>query len=130
MTATYVISSMIYIIYSQTKLSNVSDSLSAAQNQISQQLSQFKGLEGETQDHRDRMAVLDSEHSYLLVRVADLTEEKHSLEAENLLVKYAKEATFTSLAALQADHEQVCLCLFVYYCICILLLNTTTTLKL
>ena len=54
------------------------------------------------------MAMFGSECSYLLVRVADLTEEKQSLEAENLLVKYAKESVFASLAALQVDHEQVC----------------------
>ena len=102
------------IFSSQAKLCNVSNSLSAAQDQISQQLSQIKRLEGETQDYSDRMAQRDSECSHLIVRMANLTEEKQSLETENLLVKYAKEATVTSLATLQTDHEQVGLCLLVF----------------
>ena len=85
---------------------------------MSRQLSQIKRLEGETQYYSERMAKLDSECSHFLVRVADLTEEKQSLETENLLVKYAKEAAVTSLATLQTDHEQVNYdVLFVIHCL-------------
>ena len=93
---------------SQASLTATCSSLVAAQEEIAQYKSKLEEVEQEGQEQRDKMAVLSSEKSVLLLRMADLVKENETLNGDNQFLRFEKQTVGDALTALQAEHKQVC----------------------
>ena len=82
----------------------------AAQGEIAQYKSKLEEVEQEGREQRDKMAVLSSEKSELLLKIADLVKENETLNADNEFLRSERGTISNALTALQAEHKEVCTC--------------------